>query len=162
MNRIVISLISVVLLAGCTCSKRLNRLMERCPPPQEIVYNTIIAYRDTIVYREIPGDTIRDSIKVPVEVELPEMALKKRSTLAEATAWVQENQLGLELIQYDSLFQFKLDSAIQVHKDTIQIHDIRTVIKKEIVEKGRFWMHGFLVLAGLILLGLILWLVLRK
>lgn len=163
MKRVVVFFI-VISMVGCSCPKRLTRLMERCPPPVEVdtVYSTLILYRDTIIYREIPGQTIRDTVKVPVEVELPEMSLKSASTLAEATAWIKDFELGLELIQYDSILEFKLDSAIRVSTDTITFTETETVVKTVTEPPNPFYRNGFWVLAGLIVLSLILFFLLWK
>jgi hypothetical protein len=154
--------LTMIVLVGCSCPTRLSRLMERCPPPttSDTIYNTVLVYRDTTIYRTIPGDTIRDSIVIPVEVELPEISLKQRSTLAEATAWIRSQQLGLELIQYDSIFEFKLDSAIWESRDTITIVTIKSIPKY--IKPKPFWKHGFLVLAGLVLITLVLFFTIRR
>jgi len=150
------------ILAGCSPQKRIARLLERFPLDSSIVieYRDTTIYKDTTIFERIPGDTVwRDTI-LPVEVDLPYMELKTRSSLAEARAWILDNRLGLELIQYDTIFIFKLDSALSQDIDTMFVVNN---IPYPVIEKiGKFWMHGFLVLAGLILLGLILFFLLRR
>ena len=154
----------VVVLAGCSPQRRLARLLERYPIQEtsDTVYNTIIAYRDTVIFELIPGDTVcRDTI-IPIQVDLPYTELKTRSTFAEATAWVLNNKLGLELIQYDTLFAFKLDSALVTNIDTVVITQ---VVPYPVVEKANpFWKNGFWVLAGvvLVIILLMLWFLSRK
>lgn len=157
MRRVVVFFI-MFSMVGCSCPKRLTRLMERCPPPVEVdtVYSTLVLYRDTIIYRKIPGQIIRDTVKVPVEVEMPETNLKSVSALAEATAWIKDFELGLELIQYDSILEFKLDSAIRVSADTITMTETETVIKTVTEPPNPFWRNGFWVLVGIVVLGMIL------
>jgi len=151
-----------VILAGCSPQKRIARLLERFPLDSSIVieYRDTTIYKDTTIFERIPGDTVwRDTI-LSVEVDLPYMELKTRSSLAEARAWILDNRLGLELIQYDTVFVFKLDSALSQNIDTMFVVNN---IPYPVIEKiGKFWMHGFLVLAGLILLGLILFFLLRR
>ena len=151
-----------VILVGCSPQKRIARLLERFPLDSSIVieYRDTTIYKDTTIFERIPGDTVwRDTI-LPVEVDLPYMELKTRSSLAEARAWILDNRLGLELIQYDTIFVFKLDSALSQDIDTMFVVNN---IPYPVIEKiGKFWMHGFLVLAGLILLGLILFFLLRR
>ena len=151
-----------VILAGCSPQKRIARLLERFPLDSSIVieYRDTTIYKDTTIFERIPGDTVwRDTI-LSVEVDLPYMELKTRSSLAEARAWILDNRLGLELIQYDTIFIFKLDSALSQDIDTMFVVNN---IPYPVIEKiGKFWMHGFLVLAGLILLGLILFFLLRR
>ena len=150
------------ILAGCSPQKRIARLLERFPLDSSIVieYRDTTIYKDTTIFERIPGDTVwRDTI-LSVEVDLPYMELKTRSSLAEARAWILDNRLGLELIQYDTVFVFKLDSALSQNIDTMFVVNN---IPYPVIEKiGKFWMHGFLVLAGLILLGLILFFLLRR
>lgn len=162
MKNVVVFLI-VLSLAGCSAEKRLARLLEKHPLPETVdtFYSSpLIIYRDTIIFREIKGDTIRDSILIPVRVDLPEMRLKKASMLAEATATIRDNTLGLELIQYDTVFMFLLDSALRHDMDTVFVETVREVPK--LIPPKPFWRIGFLVLAGLILVTLVLYFALRK
>jgi len=152
----------VILLCGCSPQRRLANLLERYPLPTDTVieYKDTIVYSDTILYDTILGEIVLDTILIPTEVDLPFTELLMVTSLASAHAWVQYNQLGLELIQYDTVFVWKLDSALQQNIDTIYVRTVREV---PIIEKvGTFWKHGFLVLAGLILLGLILFFLLRR
>jgi len=162
MKRSSVLLLLLVILAGCSAEKRLARLLERHPLPTDtvVVVTDTIIWRDSIVYRTIPGETIyRDTI-IPVEIDLPYMELKSRSSLAEAHAWVVDNQLGLFLNQFDSVFEFKLDSAIQINKDSVYVEVVREVPVE--IKPNLFWKHAFLVLAGLILTLASLWFLLRR
>jgi len=160
--RTVAVVILVSLLAGCSPQKRLARLLDRFPLDSTIVieYRDTTIYKDTTIFEQIPGDTVWIDTILPIEVDLPYTELKTRSTLAEARAWILDNRLGLELIQYDTVFVFKLDSALSQNIDTMFV--INNVPYPVIEKVGKFWMHGFLVLAGLILLGLILFFLLRR
>jgi len=157
----VVTLIAVI-LASCSPQKRLARLLDRFPLQQDTLiqyqYNTVI--RDTTITVEIPGDIIYRDTLIPFIVDLPYMELQTRSTLAEARAWVWANELGLELVQFDTLFSIKLDSALRHDIDTIFMEVVREV--PTLVKEKSFWMHGFLTLAGLILIGMILWFLLKK
>ena len=129
------------ILAGCSPQKRIARLLERFPLDSSIVieYRDTTIYKDTTIFERIPGDTVwRDAI-LPIEVDLPYMELKTRSSLAEARAWILDNRLGLELIQYDTIFIFKLDSALSQDIDTMFVVNN---IPYPVIEKiGKFWMH---------------------
>jgi len=152
----------ILILVGCSPQKRLARLLERHPLSTDtvvIVKDTTI-WRDTTVFRLIPGDTIYKDTVIAYEIDIPYTELITRSTLAEATAWIFNNSLGLELIQYDSLFEFKLDSAIRVDKDSVYVEIVREIPVE--IKPNLFWKHGFLVLAGLILIGLILLFLLKR
>lgn len=162
----VVVFLIVIVLAGCSPQRRLARLLERFPIPEtsDTIYNTIIAYRDTMIFELIPGDTVyRDTI-LPSQAEFLYMELKTRVTLAEATAWVLDNKLGLELIQYDTILTWMIDSAIVERADTVRIYSEK-VITKTIQEKPNpFWKNGFWVLAGvvLVIILLMLWFLSRK
>lgn len=158
----IVVLVSLVILVSCSPQKRLARLLDKYPLDTETVvqYRDTTIYRDTIIFVQIPGDTIIDSILIPVEVDVPYMELKRAVTYAEATAWIQNNRLGLRIIQYDTLFRFKLDSAIRMNIDTMFVQETITV--PEYIKQNSFWKHGFLVLAGLILIGLILLFLLKR
>lgn len=157
----VVAIFLMVILVGCNPQKRLARLLDRYPLPTD----TTIEYRDTTLYDSvlveviIPGEVVVDSILVPVIIDLPEMTLTKSLTMAEATAWIRDNQLGLELIQYDSLYQVWADS-VPHEIDSIFVEVIREIPVE--IKPNLFWKHGFLVLAGLILIGLSLFFLLKR
>ena len=152
----------VILLWGCSPQRRLANLLERFPLDADTVieYRDTTIYSDTTLYDTIPGEIILDSIFIPVEIDLPFTELTTASTLASAHAWVLDNQLRLELTQYDTVFVWKLDSALRQDIDTIYMQVVKEV---PVIEKvGTFWKHGFLVLAGLILIGQTLFFVLKR
>ena len=151
----------VILLCGCSPQRRLAHLLERYP----LSADTVIEYRDTIIYSDttlydtILGEIILDTVIIPTEVDLPFTELSMGTSLASAHAWVLNNQLGLELIQYDTVFAWKLDSALRQDIDTIYMQVVKEV---PVIEKvGTFWKHGFLVLVGLFLISLILFFLLK-
>ena len=156
--------LAVVILVSCSPQKRLARLLDRHPLPEihDTVYWDTTIYRDTIVFKPIPGDTVWNDIYIPIEIDLPNTSLKTRTTLAEASAGLLDNTLWLELVQYDTIFLFKLDSAIQERSDTVRVYTEKTVTKYVKEKPAPFWRNGFLVLAGLILLSLVLFFLLRK
>ena len=154
----------VILLWGCSPQRRLANLLERFP--QDIT--TVIEYRDSVIYRDttitkyLPGEIVIDSflIRVPVEVPIPDTSFVLRTSLATSTTWLEDNVLGMSLFQNDTLLTFLIDSAIRENADTTFI---TLKIPYPVIEKASaFWKHGFLVLAGLILLGLILFFLLRR
>ena len=162
--RRVILISVVILLCGCSPQKRLARLLERFP----IDTTTIIEYRDTVIYRDtlvtryLPGEIVIDSVmvRIPVEVPIPDTSVTLHTSLATSIAWLEDNVMGMRLIQYDTLFQFLLDSAIRENSDTITITNN---IPYPVIEKtGLFWKYGFITLAGLILILAVLWFLLRK
>jgi hypothetical protein len=151
-----------VVLASCSPQKRLARLLEQYPLKTDTVvkYKDTTIFRDALVIKHIPGETIYRDTLIPFKVDLPYMELKTTSMFADARAWIWENRLGLEIIQHDTFFQFKLDSALRQDIDSIFVETVREI---PVIEKANpFWKHGFLVLAGLLLLAMTLFFVFRK
>jgi len=165
MKRIVLILL-VVSLVGCSPCKRVARLIDKCPP--EVTQDTIylpgeVIYKDTTVFRYLPGDTVREQVLVKVPYQIPDTSVMARTSLAEAKAMLRSNRLKLQLIQYDSVFQWKLDSAIRTHTpDTIEITNT-TYFKIPTKTKAcQFFQSGFFILAGLIVLGIVLFFVFMR
>ena len=139
-------------------------MLERFPPDT----TSIIEYRDKTIYRDttievfLPGEIVIDSVtvRIPVDVPIPDTSITLSTSLATSIAWLEDNVLGMSLFQYDTLFQFLLDSAIQENTDSIFItHNVPYPVIEKV---GLFWKHGFLVLAVLILLSLLLFLLLKR
>jgi hypothetical protein len=160
-----IFLLSIVILAGCSPTKRLARLLERHPVPEKI--DTVFTpgetvYKDTTVYKYLPGETAVESLYIDVPVSIPDTVLVAHTSAAGAIAWLQNNQLGLRLIQYDKVFEFMLDSAIRENTpDTIRITNEKIVTVEKMVNKP-FYRSGFFILAGLIIIALLFYFLLRR
>ena len=154
--RYLLLLLAIVILASCSPQRRLARLLDRYPLPTDtlVTYRDTTIYKDSIVYEHIPGEVVLDSILIPVEIDLPYMELKTASTFSEATAWILDNQLGLELIQYDTIIQFILDSVLVNRIDSVFVEVIREV--PTLVNPKPFYKNGFFILAGILLISLIL------
>jgi hypothetical protein len=159
-----ITVIIVILLCGCSPQRRLARLLERFPPDtsSNIEYRTHTVYRDTGITRYLPGEIVTDSfpVRIPFNLPIPDTSITLSTSLATSTAWLEDNVLGVSLQQYDSLFQFLLDSAIRENRDTIII--TKTIPYPVIEKVGQFWKHGFIVLAVLIVVGLVLFFLLKR
>ena len=156
MKRIILLLLAVSLL-GCSPQKRLARLLERYPiqPIVDTLYLPgPIFFKDTIITKYLPGETDSVEILIPVPFDIPDTSIYAFTTLAHATARLEDNRLGLDLVQLDSLFQWKLDSAIREHSDTVMI--LKEVPYPVIKKAKPFYKNGFFILAGLILVGMIL------
>lgn len=163
MKNKLVFILAIIILASCSPQKRLARLIEKYPIPETI--DTLylpgpIFFKDTIITKYLPGETDTVEILITVPIDLPDTSIHAATTLARATAYLDDNRLGLNLVQLDSLFQWKLDSAIQEHLDTVRI------IKKipyPVIEKAKpFYKNGFFILAGLVVLILLLFFIFRK
>lgn len=160
-------IVFAIIVTGCSCEKRIARLIDKCPIDPVIDYNTVIAYRDTVIEVFVPGETEYIEVPVPVTENCPELPQIKPVTVetefARAEASLISDRLKLSLIQKNKLFQFKLDSAIKTNTDTITI---TSYIKQEVPVKPKycdFFMYGFWVSLGiLLLLAAIVILILKK
>ena len=159
MKRLFYTLVTLAILTSCSCPKQLVRLQKRCPLPEKrdtvwIQGETI--YRDTVIYRYLPGESKTVEVRIPVVRDLPDTSIILQTTYATALAHLKKNKLGLELIQHDTVFQFLLEKAIKEQKDTIVVTNEKIVtVEKEIPPKP-FWKIGFLIMAGLIVIGMFL------
>lgn len=148
--------LAIVILAGCSPTRRLARLLERYPLPEKI--DTLYlpgetVYKDTTIYRDVPGETVEVAVPVDVPVNIPDTSILAETTLARAEASLKDNVLSLKLEQLNQIYQFKLDSAIREHSDTIQI--IKE-IPFPVIEKAKpFYKNGFFILAALVVLLLV-------
>jgi hypothetical protein len=159
MSRVVVFFI-VVILAGCSPQRRLARIFDRHPDlmaVDTVIHDTII-YRDTTIYVLLPGDTVEVEVALEVPVDLPDTTIATSTDYSRAEAGLQDNVLWLTLVQTDTIVEIVLDSVL-VEKEVEKV-----VTQTVTVETGisLFWRHGFLVLGGLILVGLILFFLLRK
>ena len=107
-------------------------------------------YKDTTIYRDIPGETVEVAVPVDVPVNIPDTSILAETTLARAEASLKDNVLSLKLEQLNQIYQFKLDSAIREHSDTIQI--IKEIPYPVIKKAKPFYRHGFFVVLGLLCL----------
>jgi len=157
--------LTIVILASCSPQRRLARLLERYPLPEKV--DTLYlpgekVYKDTTIYRDIPGETVEVAVLVDVPINIPDTSLFAVTDLAEATAYLRDNVLGLELKQLDRIYEFKLDSAIRENTpDTVYIISEKVVTVEKLVTKP-FYKNGFFILVSLILVGMILSLLFRK
>jgi len=165
MKKVVLLLLAVSLV-GCSPCKRMARLSLKCPP--EVTHDTVytpgeVIYKDTIVTKYLPGDTVLEQVEILVPYKIPDTSTVARTSLAEARAMIRENKLKLQLVQYDSLLYWKLDSAIQTHTpDTIKITDTAYFYVPTKTKACRVFQTGFFLVLGLFLVAMVLFFVFRK
>ena len=151
----------LLLLSGCVTQKR---CLDKFPPDTVTVTHDTTIFKDTMVFRKIKGDTVyierilyhyMPSEHTPIKRNYEPILLQ--TALCVARSYIAGNRIKMSLVQKDSVFQFKLDSAIRANK--------KVVIKTKIVEKpippNPFWRNGFFVV-GAILILLLVFLVWRK
>ena len=156
-------LILIVLLSGCVTQNRC--LFKFPPPPPDTITKHLVEYRDTTVFKYLPGETVYDSIIVEKLVEkrvrVPYTSVHAETPFSEATASIERNKLKLKLIQKDSLLAIYLDSAIRISTDTIII---KQPYIKEVKVKSNYQDFvgvGFWIVLGLFILTIV-FLILRK
>jgi len=152
-----------VLFSGCVTQNKC--LFKFPPPPADTVFSHSVEWKDTTIYKYLPGKTIRDSVIVEKLIErrvnVPYTSLYAETDFSEATASIENNKLKLELIQRDSLLAIYLDSAVRNSTDT---NIIEQPYIKEIPVKTRyqdFVGYGFWIVLGLFIFT-IAFLILRK
>jgi hypothetical protein len=139
-----IAIFAILLLTvGCVTSKRCS---EKFPPTVISTVDTIhvIEYRDTIIEKYLPGDTVYSVEQIVVTDTVIKVLrpVEAETELANAKAWIDNDLLRLRLIQKDSILRFKLDSAIRVSSDTITITTVETKtveVKKAVTKYATFW-----------------------
>lgn len=160
----VLFILTLVILASCSPTKRLARLLERHPQPEKrdtlyIPGETI--YRDTTVYKYLPGEVSVESTYIDVPISIPDTFIEASTSAADAIAYLQDNVLGLQLIQFDTVIQWKIDSALVYHTDTIKVNVEKIVTVEKMVNKP-FYKNGFFILAGLISIALLFYFLLKR
>ena len=161
--RIVFIALVLLMSSGCVTQKR---CLNKFPPVVTTITDTIpgeTVYKDTTIYVSVPGDTIITDTTIIISdsgrIQFAEVFAE--TELAYAHSWIQVDRLRLELIQKDSLYQFKLDSAIRENTDTIKIVQKEVVEVPKIPKSHPFFKFGFFILLGLFLFTIV-FLIIRK
>lgn len=143
-NLLVIFLIAMAMV-GCSPGKRLTRLLDKHPELTNTEYRDTIIYRDSIVEIEIPGETVTEKIKWPVEINVPDTAIEAHTAFSYAKASLTSNELALLLVQTDTLILTRLDSVLveRIDTTTVFVEKIKQLPPKPLYKIG-FWL--FLVL----------------
>lgn len=156
-------LILIVLLSGCVTQNKC--LFKFPPPPPDTVHTHSVEWRDTTVFKYLPGEIVHDSVIVEKLVEkrikVPYTSVYAETEFSEATASIENQKLKLELIQRDSLLAIYLDSTIKISTDTIIIEQPYI---KEVKVKSKYQDIvgiGFWIVLGLFLITIV-FLILRK
>lgn len=126
---IALAFVCVALFISCATQRR---CLAKWPPVSKSDTVKLITYRDTTVYLHLPADTIRDSVDVPVPVELKTKPVTVVSEYAKATAWIANGKLKLQLSMNDTLIAYKIDSAIVANTKTITVTNEHIVREKYI------------------------------
>jgi hypothetical protein len=133
-NQLIGLVFVALLMSGCVTQKR----CEQKFPPQIITIDSVITktetiYRDTTIFIELPGDTIRDTVEVTVKEGIANSRPSIHETdLAWSMAQVVNGFLQHELIQKDSTLARVIENAIRESATTTD----KTKLVTKIVEKN--------------------------
>lgn len=133
-NKLIGLVFVALLMSGCVTQKR----CEQKFPQQIITIDSVITktetiYRDTTIFIELPGDTIRDTITVEVVNGIANSRPSIHETdLAWSKAQVVNGFLQHELIQKDSTLARVIEKAIRESATTTD----KTKVVTKIVEKN--------------------------
>lgn len=126
----------VLLLASCATQKR---CFDKFPcTPVDTVVSVQVAYRDTVVYRDVPPVVLVDSVPYVVpcpEGNLPAAAsdtVRLNTPLASARAWIARETLHVGLVIHGQRLTFVIDSAVRAATKTTTIYKERIVTVKVI------------------------------
>ncbi len=133
------------LTASCITQEKCNRLY----PPQ-IITNTVIEYRDTVVKVFVPGETVyqKDTVFVYVDKETGQLTSKPsnlKTQLATSYAQVINGVLKHNLIQQDKELDVLIKNAIKEHST----HEVK--IEEKVVYKTKLIWVFVSSLVGMIL-----------
>lgn len=150
-------LIILLLLIVTSCSPK---IIKEVVTKDSIIYRESISYRDTTIFRYLPGDTVFKNTIVYVDKATGLINSKKLlafTSLAEASAWVYNSKLFLNLIQKDTTIEIRLDSAIkEANYWKEKYHNSSTVVTKETF-KSLWYMKVLAWIGSLSLVVIGLW-----
>lgn len=150
----------IIILLGLLITSCSPKIIKEVVTKDSIIYKEKISYRDTTIFRYLPGDTVYKETIVYVDKATGLINSKKLfafTSLAEASAWVYNSKLFLNLIQKDTTIEIRLDSAIKeasYWKEKYQ--NSNTVVTKE-VTKSPWYMKVLAWIGSLSLVVIGLW-----
>ena len=144
MKNLTLILFAFFLLSSCTTAKKCYRKF----PPQtstETIYRDsireVIKYRDTTLYIKIPGETITNTVFVPVaspgQNYIPDTA-RAENKYAIGKAWLDWPKIKLTLIQKPQTLEFQLKNAIKeanVYRQLYEKEKSKEVVQVRYVPK---------------------------
>ena len=155
LNKLLFFIILALLVTSCS-----PRIIKEVSVKDSIVYKEKIVYKDTTIFKYLPGDTVYKNTIVYVD-RLTGLVNSKKlfafTSLAEASAWVYNSKLFLNLIQKDTTIVVRLDSAIKeatYWKEKYQSNS--SVVVKE-VTKSPWYMKVLAWIGSLSLVVVGLW-----
>lgn len=156
MKRLLLILV-VVTLASCSPQRRLARLIERYPIPADTVVEIHTEYQSDTIEVQLPGDTVEVQVELEVPIDLPDTTIYAETDFALASAGLLLNALWLNLIHKDVIVPVEVDSVI------VTVYEDRIITKTVTVDESKpFYKSGFFILAGLFIIALLFYFLLRR
>lgn len=136
------------------------KIVEKVVKKDSIVYREKLVYKDTTIYKYLPGDTVFKNTYVYIDKNTGLINSKKIyafTSLAEASAWVSNSKLNLNLIQKDTTIEIRLDSAIKEATYWKERYQNSSSVTVKEVTKSPWYMKALALIGGLCLVGIGLW-----
>ena len=157
-------LLAAVMFFFPSCATQ-KRCSMKFPPKVEVIQKDsiyeIITFRDTTIYIQLEGKIVTktDTVYVQNGVILNK-EIRGESKFATAIAGIAKNKLYLRLTDKDTTLEIKLNNAIKMARYFEM--KFNTEKKVEYIEKDLTKWQKFLIVSGIIFLGVILiWLLLK-
>jgi hypothetical protein len=146
----------LVSLSGCVSEKQcLRKYPPQITEVEKVITNTIIKTRDTIIYKEIQGETkyFYDTVIVTKDGLVNTRPSVLETTLAISQAQVVNNRLQHELRQKDTMIELRLKDALK-EIETLEQRLNEKVTTIEVPAKISRWNKMLIALGWLTLGGL--------
>ena len=167
MKTSILFLFVLTILSSCTTQRK---CLRKYPPQTStvIVYrdsiHTEVKYRDTTIFVKIPGQTITDTIFVPVNSPGPSYVpdtARAENTYSIAKAWLDWPQIRLNLFQKPQTIEILLKNAIKERDTYRELYENEKSKEVQIVkETPKFWKITGTIGMGF-LLAVLVWLVMK-
>jgi len=151
---LILIVIAFAALSSCVTQRACNNKFPHTHDTLRIItVKDSIIFKDTIIFINLPGENIIDSILIPCP-EVPGYAPKKvyaETSLAKASAWWSFPNIKLELIQKDTTIEKRLDNAIK------EAYHWQTLYEKLVISpEPEKYIPGFYKFCTFIFLGSVL------
>jgi hypothetical protein len=133
MKNITILFFALLMLSGCITQQKCDRKFPcKGHDSLSVITNTKLVYRDTTIYVYLPGQTVRDTVKIYLDANsiMHSDVSKLYTSLAESWAWVENGKLMHRLTQNDTLLAQHIKNAIMQSFSTVTTSENKTIIKE--------------------------------
>jgi hypothetical protein len=153
MKNLILALLILLTGASCVTQKRCH---QKFPPEIKVITNTVIQYKDTVIYVKIPGDTViqKDTIKVFIDKETGIISSSPSwlfSSYSKSMAQVVNGLLKHSHFQDEKELEFIIKDAIQKHST----HTTETIVQEVEVNKLKWWQKVYIWFGKLFIVVLI-------